>query len=231
MSRKKTLRFEENKLRNNIIEAGKPLYINAKGRWHADYFHNNNPITLELACGRGEYTTGLAAIYPDRNFIGVDVKGDRLWRGSTAALAEGLANAAFLRTQVHLLEDFFVPHEVSEIWIVHPDPRPRKNDDKRRLTHPRFLEIYQRLLPPGGLVHLKTDSPLLFDYTLEILCDFGVKDLVHTTDLYQSELLPLHHGIKTHYEEIFTGKGFTVNYLHFRFDYTADGTTVKKPGL
>lgn len=217
MARKKLFRFEENKVRTNIIEEGKPFYQNAKGNWHRGYFQNQNPITLELACGRGEYTTGLAAVYPDRNFIGVDVKGDRLWRGSTAALNEGLTNAAFLRTRIHMLETFFAPQETSEIWIVHPDPRPRKNDDKRRLTYPRFLEMYRRLLVPNGLVHLKTDSPLLYEYTLEVLQTFPVKDLQHTNDLYNSDLLPLHHGIRTHYEQIFTGKGFTVNYLQFRF--------------
>jgi len=217
MARRKLARFAENKLRNNILEEGKPLYQTIKGHWNESYFQNTNPITLELACGRGEYTTGLAAIYPDRNFIGIDIKGDRLWRGSSAALNQGLANAAFLRTPIDWLEKFFAPGEVSEIWIVHPDPRPRKSDDKRRLTHPRYLEMYKQLLVPDGLVHLKTDSPLLYDYTMEVLEQVPVKDLQHTNDLYRSDLLPVHHGIRTHYEEIFTGKGFTVNYIQFRF--------------
>ncbi len=217
MARRKRVRFEENKERTNIIEEGKPLYQTIKGHWNEAYFQNTNPITLELACGRGEYTTGLAAVDPNRNFIGVDVKGDRLWRGSTAALNEGLPNAAFLRTRIHLLDDFFAPQEVSEIWIVHPDPRPRQSDDKRRLTHPRYLEMYKQLLSPGGLVHLKTDSPLLYDYTMDVLQQMPIRDLQHTTDLYHSDLLALHHGIKTHYEQIFTGKGFTVNYIQFRF--------------
>ncbi|MCU0354588.1 MAG: tRNA (guanosine(46)-N7)-methyltransferase TrmB [Cytophagales bacterium] len=217
MSRRKLLRFEENKFRENIVEPGKPFFDAAKGRWHEAFFRNPNLITLELACGRGEYTTGLAAVYPDRNFIGVDIKGDRLWRGSTAALEAGLANAAFLRTPIDFLERHFAEGEVGEIWIVHPDPRPRKSDDKRRLTHPRYLEMYKKLLRPGGLVHLKTDSPLLFEYTMEVLQQTPVTDLQYTTDLYHSDLLPLHHGIRTHYERIFTGKGFTVNYLQFRF--------------
>jgi tRNA (guanine-N7-)-methyltransferase len=217
MARRKLARFEENKLRPNILEEGKPLYQAVKGHWNELFFQNTNPITLELACGRGEYTTGLAAVYPDRNFIGIDIKGDRLWRGSTAAMNQGLTNAAFLRTPIDWLENFFAPHEVSEIWIVHPDPRPRKSDDKRRLTHPRYLDMYKRVLKPDGLVHLKTDSPLLYEYTMEVLSQQPIKDLQHTTDLYHSDLLALHHGIKTHYEAIFTGKGFTVNYIQFRF--------------
>ncbi len=217
MSRKKLIRFEENKIRPNILEEGKDLYQTVKGNWNRDFFQNPNPITLELACGRGEYTTGLAAVYPERNFIGIDVKGDRLWRGSSAALEQNLTNAAFLRAQVHQLDAFFAPTEIEEIWIVFPDPRPRLSDGKRRLTHPRFLEMYRRLLPDGGLVHLKTDSTLLFDYTLEMLQKFSIKDLAYTSDLYASELLPLHWGIQTHYEHIFTRRGFTVNYLQFRF--------------
>ena len=216
--RKKLIRYVENQGRNSILEKGKTHYDTVKGNWNADYFGNPNPVTVELACGRGEYTTGLAAAYPDRNFVGVDVKGDRLWMGSMAAENEGLANTAFLRAQIHLLENFFAPQEVAEIWIVFPDPRPRQSDAKRRLTHTRYLTMYRNLLSANGIVHLKTDSRMLFDFTLEMLQTMPVKDLRHTQNLYASDLLSAHHGIQTHYERIFTGKGFDINYLQFKFD-------------
>jgi tRNA (guanine-N7-)-methyltransferase len=146
MGRKKQFRFDDLIYRENVLEAGKELYNQLKGSWHRSYFKNNNPITLELACGRGEYTTGLASVYPDRNFIGVDMKGDRLWMGSTVSLENSLMNTAFLRTHILDLDQFFELNEVDEIWIVFPDPRPRDRDEKRRLTNPRYLDLYKKIL-------------------------------------------------------------------------------------
>ena len=217
MSRRKTRKFNDNDRRSNVIQPGKPLFDTIKGHWREDYFGNSGNLVLELACGRGEYTVGLARVFKDKNFIGIDIKGDRIWKGSTIAEAEHLSNVAFLRTQIQLLEDFFGPGEVDEIWLVFPDPRPKGRDEHRRLTHHRFLDIYKEILKPGGLIHLKTDNSILFDYSLEVIPKFAdVKDLKWTADLYQSEFLPLHQGITTRYELMFHGQGETIKYLQFR---------------
>jgi tRNA (guanine-N7-)-methyltransferase len=217
MARKKLIRFQENSEKNNLLEPGKPLYETIKGNWNKTYFGNDHPIVVELACGRGEYTTGLAAQIPGRNFIGVDVKGDRLWKGAVIAETQELKNVAFLRTQIEQLDNFFAPGEICEIWITFPDPRPKDRDDRRRLTHAKFLELYKPLLAPGGLVHLKTDNVELFEYTLQVLKEFGVKDLRSTNDVYHSELLSFHYGIKTRYEQKYASEGIKINYLQFRF--------------
>lgn len=196
-----------------MIEMGKPLFTEIKGNWQTDYFKNQQPLVLELACGKGEYTVGLARAYPATNFIGVDIKGDRIARGSQAAQTEGLANVAFLRTDIRYLTDFFADGEVSEIWITFPDPQPRDRQEKHRLTFPSFLTMYRRVLAPGGLLHLKTDNTDFFDYSLTTLPANGFTDLIATHDLYQSELNDLHLGIKTKYEALFYDKGFSIKYL------------------
>jgi tRNA (guanine-N7-)-methyltransferase len=202
----------------NVIEPTKPQYQTIRGVWSAEYFKNANPITLELACGRGEYTIGLARLFPDKNFIGVDIKGERIWKGSTIALEEKLDNAAFLRTHILLIENFFQPAEVAEVWLTFPDPRPRKRDIKRRLTSPRFLDLYKRLLQPGGFVRLKTDNTQLFEYTLEQLhLRTDILDLAYTADVYHSELEKECFDIKTRYEQEFSQKGEKIKYLRFRF--------------
>lgn len=216
--RQKLRRFNINVTRENIIEPGKPLFPKIKGNWHQLYFRNERPITVELGCGDGEYTVGLGEIIPDRNFIGVDLKGDRLYQGSTYAIENNLRNVGFLRAQIHLLEQFFGDGEIDEFWLTFPDPRPRNGDARRRLSSPRFLEIYQRLCKRGGLLKFKTDNTPLFEYTLEVLNrEFEVQDLEVTFDLYNSELIADHHGIMTKYERIWTGKGEKIKYLKFRF--------------
>lgn len=212
MTRRKTHRFLQNAESQNVIEVGKPLYKTIRGRWRADYFGNANPIVLELACGKGEYTVGLAQAFPDVNFIGVDIKGDRIARGSQAAQVLGLTNVGFLRTDINFLTEFFTEQEVNEIWITFPDPQPRPRQEKHRLTHPRFLAIYKQLLVPGGTLHLKTDNPALFSYSVEQLQAWGT-DLQLTTDLYNSPLNDIHLGIKTKYEQLFYEQGFTINYI------------------
>ena len=213
MSRQKKVRFLYNTLANNVIEKGKELYTTIKGKWNAIYFQNENPIILELACGKGEYTVGLGVQFPNNNYIGVDIKGDRIARGSKLAVDNKLTNIAFLRTGIKYLEEFFVDGEVSEIWLIHPDPQLRDKDEKKRLTNVNFLNLYKKLLKDEGFFRLKTDNPQLYEYTLEQLPLAGFKILNHTSDLYNSELITHHHGIKTHYEKIFTEKGFTINYI------------------
>lgn len=213
MTRRKQYRFDQNFQSSNVIEVGKPQYKTVKGRWRPDYFGNDHPIVLELACGKGEYTVGLASAFPGTNFIGVDIKGDRLGHGSQAAQALGLTNVAFLRTDINFLTEFFNEREVDEIWVTFPDPQPRPKQEKHRLTHPRFLATYQRLLKPSGRFHLKTDHAALFAYSLNKIRESGFKNLQYTTDLYRSPLNDIHLDIKTKYEQLFYTKGFTINYL------------------
>ncbi len=216
--RKKKGRFEDNKVSRNVIEPGKEIFERVKGKWRSDFFKNENDVILELACGRGEYSTGLGAIYQDRNYIGIDIKGNRIWVGSKKARLEGLDNVAFLRTQIDHLEKFFEPDEINEIWIVFPDPRVKESDEHRRLTSPKYLEIYKNLMKQGGVIHLKTDSTSLFDYTLGLLENrTDVQDLEYTWELYNSDLAKNHHDIKTKYERQFTGQGEVIKYLKFRF--------------
>ena len=216
--RNKLQRFQDNAQRTNVLEPGKALYYNIKGQWQARYFYNQHDIILELGCGQGEYTIGLAQLFPRKNFVGVDIKGARLWAGSTYAHNHQLANVAFLRTHIAQLGLFFAPGEVAGLYIPFPDPRPRGRDEKRRLTSPRFLALYRSLLRPGGMVHLKTDNNLLFAYTLGVLqAQEDVYNLAYTEDLYQSAWLEAHHGIQTKYEQVYLAQGVKIKYLRFAF--------------
>ena len=216
--KRKTERYEVIRERENVIEPSKECYQTMRGNWNAGYFKNSHPITLELACGRGEYTVGLARLFPNRNYIGVDVKGERIWKGSSIAVEENLTNVAFLRTEIFAIEVFFAPQEVDEIWITFPDPRSRKRDAKRRLTSPRFLELYKKVIKPGGLIRLKTDNKELFDFTVETLSARGdVSDLHVTYDVYSSPFRDECFDIKTRYESMFAAEGETIKYLRFRF--------------
>ncbi len=222
MSRgKKKARFAQNTVSDNLIEEGKPLFEAIKGQWRSLVFKNDNPIVLELACGRGEYTTGLAPHYPDKNFIGIDIKGDRIWKGSQVAQNQALSNVAFLRTFILELEKFFEANEVDEIWVVFPDPRPRIRDAKRRLTSPRYLRLYHKIIKKGGLLRLKTDNTNLFLYSCQVAKAMNMKNLVATDNLYQNpELLAEHHNIVTRYEREWSVKGMTIKYLKFNFAET-----------
>lgn len=219
MPRAKLKKFKEIAERENVLEDDKPIYKYLSGNWNQLYFKNDNPITVEMGCGKGEYSVGLAKINPEDNFIGVDVKGDRLWAGSTLSIEEGLKNTGFLRTQIQQIDQFFAPNEVSNIWITFPDPRPRDGDIKRRLTSPRYLKMYKSILKNDGWVYLKTDSDKLFEYTLELLKEQNdVRDLAHTFDLYDSEYVDEHHGIQTTFEQKYLAQGIKIKYLKFRFD-------------
>lgn len=185
-----------------------------KGRWHDDFFGNDNPIVLELGCGKGEYTVGLARRFPDKNFIGIDIKGARMWTGASEARAEGLTNVAFVRTSIELIESFFAQGEVAEIWITFPDPQMKKV--RKRLTSTRFMELYRRILVDSGLIHLKTDSPFLYRYT-SLMTDLnGLAKVCDTDDLYASDMAGDILDIKTHYERQWLARGLTIKYLSFR---------------
>lgn len=216
--RKKLSRFKDNFESENVVEQGKPLFEKIKGKWNTDFFEKSRPLTVELGCGRGEYSVGLARQFPDRNFIGVDIKGARIWKGSQQAKKEGMTNVGFLRTQIEVIDRFFAPGEISALWITFPDPRPKDKDEKRRLTSPRFLDMYKAMLEKDGWVYFKTDNTPLFDYTLELLeSKYKIKDLSFTHDLYRSDLWEEHFGIKTKYELLFTERGETIKYMKFRF--------------
>jgi tRNA (guanine-N7-)-methyltransferase len=218
MSRKKLVRFAQNEANPNIIQSGKPLFETIKGQWNATQFGNDHPLVVELACGRGEFTVGLGREFPNMNFVGVDIKGSRIWKGSSTATAEGIHNVAFLRTQIQQLESFFASSEIAELWITFPDPFPRDGDEKRRLTSPKFLEMYKQMVKAGGTIHFKTDNTSLFDYSLELIgARKDCTSLAYTHDFYQSDMREDHHGIKTRYEKIFSDKGEKIKYLKFSF--------------
>ncbi len=190
-----------------------------RGQWAAQHFQNDRPIVLELACGRGEYTLGLARRCPERNFIGVDIKGARIWKGARIALQEELKNAAFLRIRIEQIAAFFAPGEVSEIWITFPDPFLRKSKANRRLTSPPFLGEYRKILRPEGRIHLKTDAPNLYEYTLQVLSDTEAATMLyHDDDIYRRALPVSGLEIKTYYERMHLQEGKTIKYVQFSLD-------------
>ena len=196
-----------------LQEEGFPL----RGEWHTDFFDNSNPIVLELGCGKGEYTVGLARRFPEMNFIGVDIKGARMWKGATAARNEGLKNVAFLRTNIELIDRFFAPDEVSRIWITFPDPQMKKT--RKRLTSTRFMELYRHILLNGGEIHLKTDSPFLYTYTREMTRVNKLDVITDTDDLYHSNLASDILSIRTFYEQQWLDRGLTIKYLSWKLDH------------
>jgi tRNA (guanine-N7-)-methyltransferase len=193
----------------------KGALIDLKGKWHELVFKNNHPITLELACGRGEYSVALGGLFPERNFIGVDIKGARIYQGAKAALTEGLHNVAFLRTRIEMIQKYFSANEIDEIWITFPDPFLRESKSNRRLTSPYFLNQYKTFLKPKTLIHLKTDSPVLYDFTLEILRSTeGVTIHTQSEDIYANLLIMKELEIKTYYEKKNIA-GSTIKYICF----------------
>ncbi len=192
------------------------LSVDMKGKWNNKFFKNDNPITLELACGRGEYTIALAEMYPERNFIGVDIKGARIWKGAAAALRENLNNVAFLRTRIEQIDRFFLPEEVSEIWITFPDPFLRKSKANRRLTSTHFLNVYRKILRDNGTIHLKTDEINLYEFSLEVLSSYPAASLQYANDDIYSGKLPIEElNVKTYYEKIHLAQGKKIKYLRF----------------
>jgi tRNA (guanine-N7-)-methyltransferase len=210
MGQKKLVRFEELKTFTNVLQYPKDM----PGTWN-DHFKNLHPIVLELACGKGEYTLGLAELYPNKNFIGVDVKGNRLWVGAKKARQHNLKNVAFLRSQIERLTEFFGTEEVDEIWITFPDPQLRISKSKKRLTHPRFLRLYYEILKPSGKIHLKTDSPDLYNFTRKVLAMYGCTVHKDLDDVYAEPGIPKELHIKTHYESLDIAGSNRVHYLCF----------------
>lgn len=210
MGQKKLIRFSEIETFSNVLQYPQQT----KGTWNA-FFKNEHPLTLELACGKGEYAVGLGRLHPQRNFLGVDLKGNRIWVGAKTALKENLHNVAFLRSQIDRIADYFAKDEVSEIWITFPDPQLRASKHKKRLTHPKFLRLYEQILKPGGLIHLKTDSPVLYHFTKQVIQLYHLH--VHTdidnlsSETERSEELK----IKTHYEGLDIAQSNRIHYLCF----------------
>lgn len=220
MGKDKIRRFAAIKTYNNVFEPtiGEPYEM--KGKWHAEYFKNNHPIVLELGCGKGEYSVGLAKHFPNKNFIGVDIKGARMFIGATEAIEQKLDNVAFLRTKIDFITDCFTENEVDEIWLTFSDPQPNKPN--KRLSSAPFVARYRNLLKKGGIVHMKTDSDLLFDYTVEEIKTNNYELLELTWDLYgelpeniDPQTRDIFH-IKTHYEKLFTAKGSVIKYCKFK---------------
>lgn len=213
MAHKKLIRFEAIKTFSNVLEHP----IGMKGKWNA-YFKNNNPITLELACGRGEYAVGLGKLYPEKNFIGIDIKGNRIWRGAKTALEAGLHNVVFLRTIIDQLTNYFEKDEVSEIWITFPDPQLRLSKAKKRLTHPKFLRLYKQIIISNGLINLKTDSPDLYQFTKTVIHLFNLELLQDLDNVYASSVISDELLIKTYYESLDIAKSNRIHYLQFRLN-------------
>jgi len=211
----KLRRFAEVNTFSNVVQldAGKPF----KGKWASDFFKNDNPLVLELACGKGEYTVNLGRIFPEKNFIGIDYKGNRIWRGAKTALEDGVNNVGFLRIQIETILDYFGEGEIDEIWITFPDPQPQISREKKRLTSPRFLEKYKQILKHGAPINLKTDNDGLHAYTSEKIEELGLKLHVKTEDLYNSEHADEVLSIKTYYEKKYLQDNKNINYLKFSF--------------
>jgi tRNA (guanine-N7-)-methyltransferase len=222
VGKNKVAQWAEMKSFNNVIE---PLTAEVfsrdhplKGNWKKLHFRNNNPVILELGCGKGEYTVGLAKRFPQNNYIGIDIKGARMWRGSKTAHENEILNAAFLRTRIEFINSFFSADEVEEIWITFPDPQPKRRNSGKRLCGPSFLNVYRLFLKDLGLVHLKTDNKDLYDYTVKVIEHNDLEIVVATHDLYSGLINNDILSIRTHYEEIFLKKDIKICYIAFRLE-------------
>ncbi len=219
MAKKKLQHFAENatfphlfQLNYELLQKGFPL----RGKWREDFFKNNNPVIVELGCGKGEFTTGLGSKYRDRNFIGIDLKGARLWRGAKTSLLAGMKNVAFVRTRIELIEKIFAPDELDEIWITFPDPFPQTPKAKKRLTSPQFLDRYRKATKNGAIIHLKTDNADLFEYSLGVITAQDLPLLFHSFDVDKNPGDDDVVSIRTFYEEMFRKKGEKIKYLRFK---------------
>jgi tRNA (guanine-N7-)-methyltransferase len=214
----KLAHFAENLTFRHLFQHPYPQIPDAfhlKGKWHSDYFMNDHPITLELGCGKGEYTVNLALQHPERNFIGVDIKGARLWKGCKMVQETGLKNVAFIRSKIEYIDRFFSENEVRETWVTFPDPYPLTKQSYKRLTSPEFLARYRNIMAPGGIIHLKTDNTGFYNYTLSVVSKFGHTLLFAADDIYQLEEPHPATRIQTFYEEKFRKEGIPIKYAEF----------------
>jgi tRNA (guanine-N7-)-methyltransferase len=231
MSKGKLAKFADMETYENVFQypysVVEHVPFEMQGHWHEEYFHNDNPIVLELGCGKGEYTVGLAKRYPDMNFIGVDIKGARMWTGATQAVKEGLKNVAFLRTNIEIIDRFFAPDEVMEIWLTFSDPQMK--NPRKRLTSTYFMNRYRRFLIDGGLIHLKTDSNFLFTYTTYMVEKNRLPLILHTNDLYSENSENSEYSeaasIQTYYEQMWIDRGLNIKYMKFHLPH--DGELVE----
>ena len=221
MSKNKLAKFAEMAEYEHVVQAPYHQIENndheLKGKWASTFFKNNNPLILELGCGKGEYTVALAERFPDKNFVGVDIKGARMWKGSKLAFEKGMNNVGFLRTNIEIINRFFAEEEVSEIWLTFPDPQMKKT--RKRLTAANFMEMYRKLLVKDGIIHLKTDSNFQYQYTQEMVKENGLNILANTDDLYNSELLDDVLSIQTFYEKQWRERGINIKYLSFQLSH------------
>ena len=222
-SKNKLKRFRENETFHNVIQPTREALVDAnfslKGKWCSSFFKNNNPLVLELGCGKGEYTVGLAKRYPNKNFIGIDIKGARFWRGAKTAIEDQMPNVAFIRTQIELIEFIFAENEVDEIWITFPDPQIKYKRTKHRLTNAVFLQRYKNVLNNTGVVHLKTDSEFMHGYTLGLLHGLGHEVEYANHDVYRQEGSPEEvTEIQTYYEETYLAKDKAITYIRFKIN-------------
>ena len=213
MGKDKIRRFAEIATLDNVLQLDEGKAF--KSLWSSMHFKNEKPLVLELACGKGEYAVSMARLFPEKNFIGIDYKGNRIWRGAKTATEEKIDNVAFLRIQIEHILDYFAPGEVSEIWITFPDPQPQVSREKKRLTSGRFLEKYKTILQHGGFMHLKTDNDGFYRYTEQKIDELGLKLHANTADLYNSELIDEVLSIKTYYEKKYLAHDKNINYLKF----------------
>jgi len=220
-SKNKLKRFRENEIFSNVIQPSREELVDGtfklKGKWSNEFFKNDKPIVLELGCGKGEYSVGLAQLYPEKNFLGIDIKGARFWRGAKTALEEGMDNVGFMRTQIELIEYAFAKAEISEIWITFPDPQIKYKRTKHRLTNTQFLQRYKNILVEDGVINLKTDSEFMHGYTLGLLHGEGHEILEANHDVYKNDYSPQEVvGIQTFYENQYLEKGKPITYIKFR---------------
>ncbi|SFU28937.1 tRNA (guanine-N7-)-methyltransferase [Pustulibacterium marinum] len=220
-SKNKLKRFRENETFANVIQPTREEVTEAtfplKGKWNDDFFKNTNPIVLELGCGKGEYSVNLGKMYPEKNFIGIDIKGARFWRGAKTAIEEGISNVGFLRTQIELVDQLFAENEVSEIWITFPDPQIKYKRTKHRMTNTQFLQRYKKILKPDGIMHLKTDSEFMHGYTLGLLHGEGHEVLYANHNVYRNEGAPAEvTSIQTFYENQYLEQGKPITYIKFK---------------
>ena len=226
MGKRKLQRFEEMKRFQRVFQPSFSEVFDKdyslKGKWKPAIFPNDNPIVLELGCGKGEYTVGLARNFPHFNFIGVDIKGARIWRGAKTINEEGIPNAAFLRTRIEFISNCFEKNEIDEIWLTFPDPQLKNRRRKKRLCSPEFLGLYQKFLKNEGIIHLKTDSPELYHYALAIALENSLEIILNTENLYNSGSQDKILSIRTFYEQQYLLEGKNIHYLKFRLPSMRD---------